>query len=66
MGMTNNHNFLSNTDNSDYSLEKIINKFKNHTSITRIYKHITNMIDLDLRCSASKLIWAFGHLKQSI
>ena len=34
MGITNNHNFLSNTDTFDDPLEKIIDKYKNHPSIT--------------------------------
>ena len=42
MGITNNHNFLSNTDTSDDPVEKIIDKYKNHPSITCIKKHITN------------------------
>ena len=36
VGITNNHNFLSNTDTSDDPLEKIIVKYKNHPSITGI------------------------------
>ena len=42
MGITNNHNFLSNTKTSDDPLEKIIEKYKNHPSITCINKHMTN------------------------
>ena len=42
IGITNNHNFLSNTDTSDGPLEKIIDKYKNHSSITSINKHKTN------------------------
>ena len=36
MGITNDHNFLSNTDTSDYPLEKILEKYKNHPNITCI------------------------------
>ena len=44
MGITNNNNFLSTTDTSDTNdpLEKIIDKYKNHPSITCINKHMTN------------------------
>ena len=42
MGITNNHIFLSNTNTSNDPLDKIINKYKNHTSITCIDKHMTN------------------------
>ena len=44
MGVTNNNNFLSTTDTSDTNdpLEKIIEKYKNHPSITCINKHMTN------------------------
>ena len=42
IGITNNHNFLSNADTSDGPLEKIIDKYKNHSSITSINKHTTN------------------------
>ena len=42
MCITNNYNFLSNTDISDYPLEKIIGKHKNHPSIACIDKHLTN------------------------
>ena len=41
-GITNNHNFLSNTDTSDDPLEKIIDKFKNQLSIACVSKHMTN------------------------
>ena len=34
MGITNNHGILSKTDTSDDLLEKIINTYKNHPSIT--------------------------------
>ena len=37
MNITNNHNFLINDP-----LEKIIDKYKNHPSITCINKHIAN------------------------
>ena len=36
MGITNHHNFLSNADTSDYPLEKILEKYKNHPNITCI------------------------------
>ena len=42
MCITNNYNFLSNTDTSDYPLQKIIDKYKNHPSIACIDKHVTN------------------------
>ena len=42
MGITNNHKFLSNADTSDYPLEKITDKYKNHPSKTCINKHMTN------------------------
>ena len=42
MGITNNHIFLSNTNTSDDPLDKIIDKYKNHPSITCINKHMTN------------------------
>ena len=42
MGITNNHSFLSNTNTSDDPLDKIIDKYKNHPSITCINKHMTN------------------------
>ena len=44
MGITNNNNFLSTTDTSDTNdpLEKIIDKYKNHPSITCINRHMTN------------------------
>ena len=37
-----NHIFLSNKNTSDDLLEKIIDKYKNHHSITSINTHITN------------------------
>ena len=42
MGITNNHTFLSNTGTSDDPLQKIIDKYKNHSRITCINKHVTN------------------------
>ena len=44
MGITKNNNFLSTTDTSDTNdpLEKIIDKYKNHPSITCINKYMTN------------------------
>ena len=42
IGITNYHNFLSNTDTFDDPLERIIDKYKNHPSIICINKHITN------------------------
>ena len=42
IGITNNHIFLSNTNTSDDPLDKIIDKNKNHPSITCINKHMTN------------------------
>ena len=41
MGATNNHNFLSNACTSHDPSEKIIDKYKNHPSITCINKHDT-------------------------
>ena len=41
MGITNNHIFLRNTNTSDDALDKIIDKYKNHPSITSINKHMT-------------------------
>ena len=42
MDITDNHNFLSKTDTSDDPSEKIIDKYKNHPSITFINKHMAN------------------------
>ena len=42
MGISNNRNFLSNTDTLDDPLEKIIDKYKNRPSITCINIHIAN------------------------
>ena len=39
--ITNNHNFLSNIGTSNDPLKKIIDKYKNHPSITCINKHMT-------------------------
>ena len=42
MGITNKHSYLSNTNTSDDPLDKIIDKYKNHPSITCINKHMTS------------------------
>ena len=42
MSITNNRIFLSNTNTSDDPLKKIIDKYKNHSSITCINKDMTN------------------------
>ena len=42
VGIIVNNNFLSNTDTSNDPLEKIIEKHKNHSSITCINKHINS------------------------
>ena len=42
MGITNKHNFPSNTDTSDDPLEKITDEWKNHPSITCFNKHMIN------------------------
>ena len=42
MGITNNRNFLGNTGTSGDPLEKIMDKYKNHLSITCISKLMTN------------------------
>ena len=42
MGKANNHNLLSNTETFDDPLEKIIDKYKNHFSITCTDKQMTN------------------------
>ena len=39
MGITNNHNLFSNTGTD--SLEKVIEKYKNHISVSCIKKHMT-------------------------
>ena len=41
MGITNNHNVLSDLDTTNDPIEKIINKYQNHPSITSINKHMT-------------------------
>ena len=40
--LCNYHNFLRNTSTSDDPLENIIDKYKNHPSITCINKHINS------------------------
>ena len=42
MGITNNHNLLSDLDTTNDPIEKIINKYQNHSSITSINKHMTH------------------------
>ena len=42
IGITNTHIFLSNTNTSDDPLDKIIDKYKNHLSITCINKPMTD------------------------
>ena len=42
MSITNSHIFLSNTNTSVDPLDKIIDKYKNHPSITCINKHMAN------------------------
>ena len=42
MGLTNNHNLLSDLDTTNDPIEKIINKYQNHSSITSINKHMTH------------------------
>ena len=41
MDITNNHNLLSDLDTGNDPIEKIINKYQNHPSITSINKHMT-------------------------
>ena len=41
IGLTNNHNLLSDTGTTNDPIEKIINKYQNHPSITSINKHMT-------------------------
>ena len=41
MGITNNHNLLSDLDTTNDPIEKIINKYQNHPSITSINKPMT-------------------------
>ena len=42
MDITNNHNFLNNTDTFYDPLEKTIVKYKNHPNMTCINKRMTN------------------------
>ena len=42
MGITNNHNLLSDLDTTNDPIEKIINKYQNHPSITSINKHMAH------------------------
>ena len=42
MSITNNHIFLSNRNTSDDPIDKIVDKYKNHSSITFINKHMNN------------------------
>ena len=42
MGITNNHNLLSDLDTTNDPIEKIINKYQNHPSITSINKDMTH------------------------
>ena len=42
MGITNNHNLLSDYDTTNDPMEKIINKYQNHPSITSINKHMSH------------------------
>ena len=55
MSITNNHIFLSNANTSDDPLDKIIDKYKNHPSITCINKHMTN----------SELSFTFQHVTKN-
>ena len=41
MGITNNHNLLSDLDTTNDPIKKIINKYQNHPSITSINKHMS-------------------------
>ena len=41
MGITNNHNLLRDLDTTNDPIEKTINKYQNHPSITSINKHDT-------------------------
>ena len=40
MGITNNHNLLSDLDITNDPIENIINKYQNHPSITSINNHM--------------------------
>ena len=42
MGITNNHNLLCDLDTTNDPIEKIINKYQNHRSITSINKHMAH------------------------
>ena len=42
MGVTNNHNLLSDLDTTSDPMEKIIIKYQNHPNITSINKHMTH------------------------
>ena len=42
MGITNNHNLLSDLDTTSDPMEKIIVKYQNHPNITSINKHMTH------------------------
>ena len=42
MGITNNHNLLSDFDTTNDPIEKIITKYQNHPSITSINKDMTH------------------------
>ena len=42
MGITNNHNLLSDLCTTNDPIEKIINKYQNQPSITSINKHMTH------------------------
>ena len=41
MGINNNHNLLSDLDTANDPIERVINKYQNHPSITSINKHRT-------------------------
>ena len=42
MGITNNHNLVSDYDTTNDPMEKIINKYQNYSSITSINKHMSH------------------------
>ena len=42
MGITNNHNLLSDLDTPNDPIEKVINKYQSHPSTTSINKHMTH------------------------
>ena len=54
MGITNNHNLLSDLDTTNDPIEKIINKYQNHPSITSLNKHMTR----------SELTFLFQHVRK--